>query len=365
MQRRIFLQALAASSLAADTAGPQETVVFRSGEDGYHTYRIPALLTTRKGTLLAFCEGRRNSASDAGDIDLLLKRSSDGGRTWSKQQVVADFGEDTIGNPCPVQERKTGTIWLPLTRNPGNYTERNIEQALPGATRTVWLTHSLDDGATWPAPVEITDSVKDPNWTWYATGPGNAIQLRSGRLLVPCDHRRRDNMGRHSHIIYSDDNGRTWRIGGIAGEGTNECAVVEPEDGQLLLNMRSYHGHNRRAIARSDDGGLSWSKLAWDQELVEPVCQASLIVHPGGRGRRRCLLFSNPASTKRERMTVRASFDSGETWPKSKLLWEGPAAYSSLAVLRDGAAVCLYERGESGPYETIVFARFEQRWLTD
>jgi sialidase-1 len=362
MRRRTFLSVLVAGSLRAK-GGPEEVAVFRSGEDGYHTYRIPALLATRKGTLLAFCEGRRNSASDAGDIDLLLKRSFDGGKTWSRQQVVADFGEDTIGNPCPVQERNTRRIWLPLTRNPGHFNERNIEQGTPGATRTVWLTYSDDDGATWAEAVEITGAVKDPNWTWYATGPGNGIQLRSGRLLIPCDHRRLDNMGRHSHVIYSDDRGRSWRIGGIAGEGTNECAVVELEDGTLLLNMRSYHGHNRRAIARSTDGGLSWSKLAWDQELIEPVCQASLIVYPGRRGRRRCLLFSNPASTKRERMTVRASFDRGESWAKSKLLWEGPAAYSSLGVLPDGRIGCLYERGERSPYESIVFSRFDYEWL--
>ena len=168
--------------------GVEHVVVFRSGEEGYHTFRIPALLATKKGTLLAFCEGRKNSRSDTGDIDLVLKRSGDHGRTWSRLQVVADHGPDTIGNPCPVQDRKTGTIWLPLTGNPGHITQKEI---LAGTgTRTMWMSRSDDDGATWRAPVEITSAVKDPSWTWCAAGPGNSIQLKRGRLLVPCDYSR-------------------------------------------------------------------------------------------------------------------------------------------------------------------------------
>ena len=359
---RIKLILLLARSAAAAPAARIELTqaeVFRAGEDGYHTYRIPALITTQKGTLLAFCEGRRNSAGDSGDIDLLLKRSFDQGRTWSRAQVIADFGADTIGNPAPVVEQKSGAILLLLTRNPGNFNEKQIVAASVEGTRTVWIAHSADDGATWTPPEEITASVKRPDWTWYATGPGAGIQLRSGRLLIACDPIEKTTQSRRSHVIYSDDRGKTWRIGGIADDQTNESAVAELRDGSLLLNMRSYRGQNRRDIARSGDGGLTWSKAESDPALIEPVCQASLIsaARPGKKSDGR-LLFSNPADTKRVRMTVRLSRDDGRTWPMAKVIHAGPAAYSSLAVLRDGSIGLLYERGETRAYERITFARF-------
>lgn len=350
---------------AAGGAGIEQLELFRGGEGGYHTYRIPALIATRKGTLLAFCEGRKGSASDSGNIDLLLRRSVDNGRTWTPAQVVADFGDDTIGNPAPVVDRKTGTILLLLTRNPGHITEEQIVNGSAEGTRTVWLTRSADDGATWSPPVEITGSVKKPDWTWYATGPGNGIQLTTGRLVIPCDHIRRDDKVMHSHIIYSDDGGKTWQLGGVAGEKTNESAIVELRDGTLLLNMRSYHGRNRRAIAQSKDRGVTWSDVALDQDLVEPVCQASLIrLTPGSKTDGR-LLFSNPADSKRVRMTVKLSLDEGSTWPVSRLIYEGPSGYSSLAVLRDKSIGLLYERGDERYYERITFARFPLNWLME
>ena len=310
-------------------------------------------------------EGRRNSGSDSGDIDLLLKRSFDRGKTWTKTQVLADFGGDTIGNPAPVVEQKTGTILLLLTRNPGGVVEKQIIDSSVEASRTVWIARSTDDGATWTPPEEITASVKRPDWTWYATGPGNGIQLRSGRLVIPCDHIQKGSQERHSHVIYSDDRGKSWNIGGMANDKTNESAVVELREGSLLLNMRSYHGRNRREIAHSRDGGLTWSKSEPDPALIEPVCQASLIgaVRAGKNGDGR-LLFSNPADTRRVRMTVRLSPDDGKTWPAAKVLHPGPAAYSSLSVLRNGTIGILYERGAKSPYERITFARFPLAWLT-
>lgn len=339
----------------------RKTVVFQAGGDGYHSFRIPALCVTRRGTVLAFCEGRRNSRSDTGDIDLVLKRSRDGGATWSRLEVVADHGPDTVGNPCPVVDRRTGIIWLPLTQNPGWATQKQI-LAGEGA-RTLWMTHSADDGATWAPPQEITAAVKDPSWTWCATGPGNAIQLRSGRLLVPCDYAARGTSREHSWVMYSDDRGRTWKRGGELPEGTGESQAVELADGTLLINCRADQGH-RRLAGRSRDGGLTWGEFGPDPALVEPHCQASLIRYTGRRGPRSRLLFSNPAAETRVRMTVRASDDGGRTWPVSRVLHEGPAAYSSLAALPDGSVGCLYECGESNAYETITLARFPMEWLT-
>src|SRR5262245_20964667 len=178
----IFLFALGHASLITPVSLPTQpgTVptqelhrsdVFIAGADGYHTYRIPSLIVTTKGTVLAFCEGRKRGRGDAGDIDLLLKRSSDGGQTWSDSQVVWDDGDNTCGNPCPVVDRDTGTIWLLLTQNLGVDTEAQIIDQTSRGTRTCWISRSSDDGQTWAKPIEITRDVKRPDWTWYATGP--------------------------------------------------------------------------------------------------------------------------------------------------------------------------------------------------
>jgi sialidase-1 len=349
LARRSFLLGFAAS------ADPRHTTVFRAGENGYHTFRIPALLATRKGGLLAFCEGRRHGTSDTGDIDLVLKRSGDNGETWSPLQLVADHGPDTIGNPCPVEDRKTGTIWLPLTGNPGHMTQKQIVAG--EAIRRMWMSRSTDGGATWQQPLDISDSARDPSWTWCAAGPGNAIQLASGRLLVPCDYAAGGSGREHSYVFYSDDGGGTWQRGGELPEGTGESQAAELPDRTIVLNCRSDRG-NRRLVGRSRDGGITWGGFGPDAALVEPGCQASLIRH------KKWLLFSNPAAERRVRMTVRASEDGGRTWRHAKLLHEGPSAYSSLAALRDGTFGCLYERGEAGPYESITFARFSAGWLT-
>ncbi|MCY3021151.1 MAG: sialidase family protein [Planctomycetota bacterium] len=351
---------------SAEQPALRQDDVFVSGQDGYHTYRIPALLVTAKGTLLAFCEGRKGGQGDSGDIDLVLKRSLDGGATWLPLQVVWDDGPNTAGNPCPVLDRSTGTIWLPLTRNLGQDSESQIMAGTSKGTRTVWITKSTDDGATWSEPVEITQTTKDPSWTWYATGPGCGIQMQSGRLVIPCDHAVATTKAWRSHVIYSDDHGATWKLGGATAEKCNECQVVELAGGSLLLNMRSYHGRKCRAVATSTDGGLTWSDVTSDAALVEPVCQASFLRYTleKDHGKNR-LLFANPASAKREKMTVRLSYDEGKTWPVSKLVNAGPSAYSALAVLPDMTIACLYERGEKSAYEKIALARFSLEWLTE
>ncbi len=327
--------------------------VFVSGTDGYHTYRIPALVISKAGTLLAFCEGRKTDRADHGDVDLLLKRSIDGGRTWGPQQLVHEEGgaaKVTIGNACPVVDSSTGRVWLAFTRE----------------NRAVFLTHSDDDGKSWARPTEISSSAMDPAWTWVATGPGNGIQMlqgkHRGRLVLPCDHRvgvhdARNSRG-HSHTLYSDDHGKTWQRGKPTDAGMNECAIAERSDGKLMLNMRSYRGKNQRAVALSEDGGATWGAALDAPTLVEPVCQASLIrIAPHQPGDKR-LLFSNPASTRRDRLTVRRSDDDGASWSALRVLHEGPAAYSNLAMLVDGTAVCLYECGVKDAYETITLSRF-------
>ena len=339
---------------------PGTTDVFVSGHDGYHTYRIPSALTTPKGTLLAFCEGRKNARSDTGDIDLLLRRSTDGGATWGPIQTVWDDGPNTCGNPCPVADRETGTIWLLLTHNLGKDPQSRIVDGTSEGTRTVWVTRSDDDGLTWAKPVEITRDVKKPGWTWYATGPGVGIQLKTGRLLVPCDHSPADQKFETSHAIYSDDHGKTWKLGGDTDDRLTEPQVVELSDGTLMMNLRNHLTPKReRGVALSKDGGLTWAPATHDATLVEPQCQASILRHSPSR-----LLFLNPASTKtREKMTVRLSLDEGKSWAKSKEIHAGPAAYSCLAVLADGAIGCLYEAGEKHAYEKIAFTRVPLEWL--
>jgi sialidase-1 len=248
-----------------------------------------------------------------------------------------------------VVDQSTGIIWLPFCWN----------------NDRVFVTKSDDDGATWATPVEITADVKPQNWSWYATGPVHGVQLSSGRLLIPCDHRVIGEERNRSHVVYSDDHGATWRLGGVLDERTDECVAVETTDGSVYLNMRSYHGENRRAVARSTDGGESWSPVTLDEALIEPVCQASAIRFTDEkRNDRNRMLFSNPASTDREQMTVRVSYDEGRTWTDGAVLHAGPAAYSDLCVTSDLMPVCLYERGDDNAYETITFAVFSLQWLT-
>lgn len=355
-------------------------VLFRAGADGYHTYRIPALAVTPAGTILAFCEGRKEGRDDSGDIDLLVRRSLDGGVTWEDQHMIWDdavHGTNgnqigcTCGNPSPVVDRETGRIWLLMTWNRGDDTERQIIDEESADTRRVFVTCSNDDGMTWAPPREITAEVKRPDWTWYATGPGAGVQkvrgAYQGRLIVPCDHIEAGTKRYGSHVIYSDDGGQTWQLGGSAPQDqVNECQVVELTNGRLMLNMRNYdRSQTQRQIAFSDDGGLTWYGQQFDPTLVEPICQASIRRYAWFEGgKRSALLFSNPASSReRARMTVRASFDEGATWPVARVLHAGPSAYSDLATLPDGQIVCLYEAGEEHPYERIVLARFTMGWL--
>ncbi|MFH0758344.1 MAG: sialidase family protein [Bacteroidota bacterium] len=269
--------------------------LFESGTEGYACFRIPAMVTTPKGTLLAFAEGRKGCCSDTGDIDLVMKRSEDDGRTWTE-------------------------------------------------------------------PQEITGSVKKDHWTWYATGPCHGIQLKKGphkgRLLVPCDHIEAATMKYFSHVIFSDDHGASWELGGTTPEDqVNECTVAELADGRLMLNMRNYdRSQECRKVSYSQDGGESWSHPVSDTTLIEPICQASLLSVTAVDGGKQFLLFLNPADThERQRMTLRISENGGADWTGSVLLQEGPSAYSDLAQLQAGDIACLYEAGMDNPDQGLVY----------
>jgi len=353
---------------AQETPAPQMVDVFVAGDGGYHTYRIPSVIANAKGQLLAFAEGRKSGAADSGDIDIVLKRSGDGGRTWSALEVIGDNGVDSFSNPCPVIDPASGRLLLLTTRNIGTDKEADILAGRSKGSPRVWMLRSDDDGATWSVPVEITDSTKRANWTWYAVGPGIGIRTRAGRVVVPANHAVAGSGIHRSHVIYSDDWGKSWHIGGSSVDGTNESQVVQLADGRLMLNMRNHPPKadgNHRMVAISEDVGATWRPATPDAALVEPPAQASLLrlTDARTRGRNR-LLFSNPASAKRERMTVRLSYDEGATWPVSRVLHAGPAAYSTLVALPDSRIGVLFERGDTRAYERITFAAFGLDWLT-
>ena len=325
--------------------------MWQRGTGDYHTYRIPALTVTTSGAVLAFCEGRRDGGSDTGQIDLLLRRSLDEGQTWKSQLVVSAEPGFTTGNPAPVVDRRDGTIVLLFSRNPADRGETDI--CAGRAERTVWVTRSTDDGLTWSEPENITADVKMPDWTWYATGPGHGVQLDSGRLVIPCDHAVGVQMDRwqdpfRSHVVYSDDGGLTWSLGGVLPDGTNESTIAQLPDGQLYFNVRNHAGTHRRGYAFSYDGGESFGPLSWHPDLVEPACQGSVLAAPGGT-----LLFSNPASETRDHLTIRTSDDGGTTWSSGLLVTSDPAAYSDLAITPSGNLLCLYETGAESLYESL------------
>lgn len=339
----------------------KEVVLWTAGQGGYHTYRIPALVVTPRGHVLAFCEGRKNGPTDAGDIDLLVRKSTDYGRTWTASTLLWNDQNNTCGNPAPIADHITGVVWLLATWNLGSDREPDIIAGKGEDTRRIYILSSADDGQTWSPPREITASVKNPDWTWYATGPGSGIQMQQGphqgRLILGCDHIERLTHHYYSHIIFSDDHGATWQLGGSSPQHqVNECEVAELSGGRLLLNMRNYNSERKnRQIAFSNDGGLTWAGQRFDTSLVDPICQASLFSYQDLKKQEELkVLFSNPSSLRRENMTLQISKDESASWSKKITLYPGPSAYSDLAVLPNKKVACLYERGRDNPYEEIV-----------
>ena len=328
------------------------SVLFEAGRGEDAVYRIPALLSLPSGRLIAFCEGRRDGVGDSGTIRILQRISDDNGRTFGPVRAVVSMGEDTVNNPAPVYDRDTGVLWLLCNGNPRAGGESNILRG--HGARTVLCVSSADDGEHWSAPRDLTRALKPAAWTWYAMGPCHAVQLRSGRLLVPCNHAVLG--GGHneyrSHVVYSDDHGQSWRVGGEAGLFTNECALAELPDGRVYLNMRSYHGGGCRAVAYSTDGGETFRETRLDAALPDPVCQGSVLYDA-----RAGLLFVNAADAReRRRLTLRRSADGGEHWSEGIVVAPGPAAYADLAALADGSVACLYECGERDAYASIALS---------
>ncbi|MFE5921746.1 sialidase family protein [Streptomyces sp. NPDC002285] len=371
---------VATGNASAGEAGCTSSVPYVSGEGGYDTYRIPATITTPRGTVLAFAEGRHDGAGDTGDIDVVLRRSLDGGCTWGPQSVVASGDGDTRGNPAPVVDPRTGAVVLVTSYNSGDVTEAQIMrgEATPEQSRRVFVQRSADDGRHFSSPRDITGQVKPSNWRWYATGPGHAIALRrgphAGRLVVASNHSAAPapgsgDTGQESkyygaHAIYSDDGGRSWRMGFVDDSydgfsNANESTAAELPDGRLYFNSRDQNGTSagNRLDSHSGDGGETLDRPYTVQPALNevPVVEGSVLQLPGVRG---ALLFSGPSvPTARQSMAVWRSTDGGATFTKALTLSQQRAAYSDLVPLGRGVVGILYETGVEGTYETIEFRR--------
>ncbi|QIQ07308.1 exo-alpha-sialidase [Streptomyces liangshanensis] len=364
-------------SAAAAPAACAASVPYRSGQSGYFTFRIPAALQLPGGALLAFAEGRRRSSADDGDIDLVLRRSFDGGCTWGPLQVVADAGSDTAGNPVPVIDPASGDVVLLSCRTISGASRRQVTTgAAPASTRRVYVQRSADGGATWTPQRDLTDAVKPAHWRWYAVGPGHAVALRRGphrgRLLIPANHTSGRTGRSGAHSLYSDDGGVTWHVGYVAGSAggpvqLNESTLAELPNGLVYVNSRDHSGRTdeARADAYSSDGGRTLSVPFRPQPLITgPVVQGSVLLVSGlpGRGP---LLYSGPADPRaRVRMQVRASGDGGRSWRPVWTLSEDRAGYSDLVGTGPGAVGLLYETGPRTFHDTIRFARLPARVLS-
>ncbi|MFD7157905.1 exo-alpha-sialidase [Kribbella sp. NPDC059898] len=347
-----------------------DSVLFQQKTDGYSCFRIPAVVHAANGDVLAFAEGRVADCGDDGDIDIVLRRSTDGGQTWGPLQVVSDGNGSTHGNPVPIVDNRTGRVVLVTTHN-------GPEPCTNGCDRDPYVQTSDDNGATWTAPRELTDA-KLPSWNfWYATGPMHGIQLQhgphAGRLIVGANFETYDGVGPHvygTHLLYSDDSGETWHIGATTSREdgkviAQEVTVVELNDGRIyaLARERGTDPGNR-AYAISSDGGETFDKpFRTIPQLVMPDVQGSLLRFDSHR-----ILFSAPAHpAAREVLTVRSSYDEARsfgTWQQGKVFWWGPSAYSDMVRLDGDQAGLLYEAGVASPYESIRWARFNEAYLS-
>jgi sialidase-1 len=379
----IVLLVLTAAAAAEDFSSLN---LWNSGHEGYATYRIPGILITKKGTVLAYAAARRTLGSDWATTDIVLRRSTDNGHTFSASTRIAGADNLTTDNPTAVADMQTGAIYLLY--------QTNYERC--------FVITSTNDGISFSTPHEITSALlplrTQFNWNVIAPGPTHGIQLRigiyTGRIVVPLwmatGTLRPDGTRTHAPsavtTIYSDDHARSWHAGEIVlangpqndsqMKNPSETTIAQLADGRVMLNLRNESAHNRRLISTSSDGATNWSHPMYDENLFEPICAAGLVRYPAHAGAPTALLFSNPDSQSlpsknnhypRQRLTVRASFDEGRTWPAAKLLDPGITGYSDLAVLPDGTILCLYESGGisglAGDPVHLTLASFTLQWL--
>ena len=350
----VAIAAAAAGGVASCAyAGATHLTVFRSGEEGYPVYRIPTIVRAANDDLLAIVEAR-DSLSDTGDIDLVLKRSTDNGATWGPLQLILDNGTLSVGNPAPVLDVSTGRLQMLFS----------IEQ------NNVRVITSDDHGATWSPPRNIHSDVSGAGWTWHVPGPVHGIQLErgphAGRLVIPSDHINAGKWG--AHVVYSDDHGATWRLGANYEEAldgqikVNENVAVELTDGRLYFNSRD-HGSaaGTRSVGYSSDGGESYDgPFVAAPNFSGPTVQNSVIrfsaIDAGDD--ENTLIYSGPGHpTNRRDLTIRVSHDEGGAWADETVLRSGPAAYSDLVKLDDQRVGVLFETGAT-LYDEIAFSQF-------
>jgi sialidase-1 len=344
--------------------------LFVSGCNNTANYRIPSLLVTTTGVVIAVCDARKDRAGDApNNIDCVIRHSIDNGTTWSDVNVIADYpGARGAGDPALFYDRQAKTLWVAYT-----YADEGVGLAggvnKPGYgddTFHIYLQQSKDDGLTWSKQVDITRQIKPAELLACWSAPGIGIQLRPGRLVF-CFSTLNVDRRQDSYVAYSDDNGQTWKSS-RAGIGTNESQLVELNDGRLMIVMRMKPG--KRLIAYSEDSGQTWTKQFESDVLVDPKCQASILRYSSIKDgdANDIILYSNPAnSKKRLNLTVRASFDEGKTWPVAKTINADYSGYSCLTKLANGQIGLLYERNtydkDNQKIHTITFARFNLEWL--
>jgi len=376
----------------ASAADPDKIDLFHADAGGYKLYRIPGVVVTKAGTVLAYCEARK-TASDWATIDIVLRRSTDHGKTWDEARKIADVPGPKERSPVALA-KKLGAKDDVTYNNPVMIADAGgaVHFLFCLEYMRCFYARSDDDGKTWSKPTEITASAFDPfkkhiDWKAVATGPGHGIQLKGGRLVVPVWLSLGTGGSGHgdsvSATIYSDDGGKTWKPGEVAIPNTkdwaspNECSVAELSDGSVMLNARSPSKANRRLVTISKDGATKWSEPKFDDALPEPVCMGSLLSVPGAKP---VLLFSNPdnldkAGAKqppapgtgrdRKNVTVRLSTDDGKMWTAKRTIESGFSAYSDLARAKDGTMLLFYERAgeKGGTYGRLTVARFSLDWL--
>ena len=354
-------------SASSASAAPlfEQADVFVSGRDGFHAYRIPAIETAPDGSLLAFAEARKYGLGDPGyakqEIDLVLKRSTDAGRTWSEMKVIEHSGELwSSANPCTIVDRDTKRVWLFYLRGkPG----RNTYTARPGTDDVgTFVKTSDDNGVTWSEPIDLTTVARDmadKKWRTSVVGPGGGMQSRDGRLAVPAW--RFEPWG--VFAVVSEDHGRTWKRGEfVRGVSGDECQLVELANGDWLFDIRQQRGGNRWH-STSSDGGKTWSQASAGEKVTRVACAIERLTLKANGDDRDRILWTGPKGPERSNLVARVSYDEGKTFPRERPIYIGPAAYSDLTILKDKTVGVLWERGTNSGYQFITFTRFNRDWL--